>query len=381
RHESESVMNQLITGPQTLWTRLRRSIDWVIVLLAAGIITLALINLDSAEGGEWGGELVRDQLRFVAIGTVMMIGAASIDYRVYYRVAYPAFAIGIGFVLLVTIVGTTMNKAERWLDIGFVRFQPSELMKLALVIGLPRYLHRLARRDTRRTLIQTLVLPWLLVLVPPTLVLQQPDLSTEIVLILIALSMLSVTEFDLKTLLALLSGGVVAFMVAWKSLLHDYQTKRVDVWLDPESHPDEAYQIVQARTAVGNGGFFGRGVGQGTQNRLDFVPYKESDFSFAVFAEEWGFVGSTMLLALYLSLVLWAINLASQARDRFAACLCVGIGAMFMWHAVLNVGVVLEFFPNTGLPLPFFSHGGSNVVTMMLALGVLMSVSRSRKWR
>jgi len=374
-------MNQLITGPQTLWTRLRRSIDWVIVLLAAGIITLALINLDSAEGGEWGGELVRDQLRFVAIGTVMMIGAASIDYRVYYRVAYPAFAIGIGFVLLVTIVGTTMNKAERWLDIGFVRFQPSELMKLALVIGLARYLHRLARRDTRRTLIQTLVLPGLLVLVPAILVIQQPDLSTGIVLILIALSMLAVTEFDLKTLLALLSGGVVAFMVAWKSLLHDYQTKRVDVWLDPESHPDEAYQIVQARTAVGNGGFFGRGVGQGTQNRLDFVPYKESDFSFAVFAEEWGFVGSTMLLALFMSLVLWAINLASQARDRFAACLCVGIGAMFMWHAVLNVGVVLEFFPNTGLPLPFFSHGGSNVVTMMLALGVLMSVSRSRKWR
>ncbi|HLT34814.1 MAG TPA: rod shape-determining protein RodA [Enhygromyxa sp.] len=374
-------MNQLITGPQTLWTRLRRSIDWVIVLLAAGIITLALINLDSAEGGEWGGELVRDQLRFVAIGTVMMIGAASIDYRVYYRVAYPAFAIGIGFVLLVTIVGTTMNKAERWLDIGFVRFQPSELMKLALVIGLARYLHRLARRDVRRTLIQTLVLPGLLVLVPAMLVIQQPDLSTGIVLILIALSMLAVTEFDLKTLLALLSGGVVAFMVAWKSLLHDYQTKRVDVWLDPESHPDEAYQIVQARTAVGNGGFFGRGVGQGTQNRLDFVPYKESDFSFAVFAEEWGFVGSTMLLALFMSLVLWAINLASQARDRFAACLCVGIGAMFMWHAVLNVGVVLEFFPNTGLPLPFFSHGGSNVVTMMLALGVLMSVSRSRKWR
>jgi rod shape determining protein RodA len=191
---------------------------------------------------------------------------------------------------------------------------------------------------------------------------------------------LAVTEFDLKTLLGLSAAGVVSFMVA-SFFMQDYQTKRIDVWLDPESHPDEAYQIVQARTAVGNGGFFGRGVGQGTQNVLDFVPYKESDFSFAVFAEEWGFIGSTMLLALYMSLVLWAINLASQARDRFAACLCVGIGAMFLWHAVLNVGVVLELFPNTGLPLPFFSHGGSNVVTMMLSLGVLMSVSRSRKWR
>jgi rod shape determining protein RodA len=375
------MSNPLITGPQTWWTELRRSIDWVVVTLAFGIITLALINLNSTEGGDWGGDLVRDQLRFVAIGTVLMIGAAAVDYRVYYRVAYPIYAIGFGFVLLVTIVGTTTNNATRWLDLAFVRFQPSELMKLVLVIGLARYLHRLARKDGRRTLIQTLVLPGLLVLTPALLVIQQPDLSTGIILILIALSVLAVTEFDLKTLITLLVAGGISFMVAWSFFLQGYQTKRIDVWLDPESHPDEAYQIVQARTAVGNGGFFGRGIGQGTQNVLDFVPYKESDFSFAVFAEEWGFVGSTMLLALYMSLVLWAINLASQARDRFAACLCVGIGAMFLWHTVLNVGVVLEFFPNTGLPLPFFSHGGTSVLTLMMALGVLMSVSRSREWR
>ncbi|NVB36442.1 rod shape-determining protein RodA [Pseudenhygromyxa sp. WMMC2535] len=375
------MANELITGPQTWWTRIRRSVDWIVVTVAIGIATLALINLNSAEGGDWSGPLVRDQLRFVAIGTILMFGAAAIDYRVYYRAAYPIYAIGFGFVLLVTIVGTTTNNATRWLDLAFVRFQPSELMKLVLVIGLARYLHWLARRESRRTLVGTLLLPGALVLVPAFLVIKQPDLSTGIILILIAMSVLAVTEFDLKTLLGLTAAGVISFMVAWSFFLHGYQTKRIDVWLDPESHPDEAYQIIQARTAVGNGGFFGRGVAQGTQNVLDFVPYKESDFSFAVFAEEWGFVGSTMLLALYMALVLWAVNLASQARDRFAACLCVGIGAMFLWHVVLNIGVVLEFFPNTGLPLPFFSHGGSNVVTMMLGLGVLMSVSRSRKWR
>lgn len=375
------MSNPLITGPQTWWTELRRSIDWVVVTLAFGIITLAMINLNSAEGGDWSGELIREQLRNVAIGTVLMVGVAAVDYRVYYRVAYPVYAIGFGFVLLVTVVGTTTNNATRWLDLAFVRFQPSELMKLLLVVGLARYLHRLARKDARRTLVQTLVLPGLLVLTPALLVIQQPDLSTGIILILIALSVLAVTEFDLKTMLTLLVAGGISLMVAWSFFMQGYQTKRIDVWLDPESHPDEAYQIVQARTAVGNGGFFGRGIGQGTQNVLDFVPYKESDFSFAVFAEEWGFVGSTMLLALYMSLVLWAINLASQARDRFAACLCVGIGAMFLWHAVLNVGVVLEFFPNTGLPLPFFSHGGSSVVTLMIALGMLMSISRSREWR
>jgi rod shape determining protein RodA len=373
-------VNPLIVGPQTWWTRLRRSIDWVIVTITIGIVTLGLINLNSADGGGWTGEQVQGQLRFVAIGVLLMFGAAAVDYRVYYRVAYPLYAIGFGFVVLVSIVGTTINNAGRWLDLVIFQFQPSELMKLMLVLGLARYLHRLARKEGRRTLIQTLVLPGLLVLAPAALVIQQPNLSTGIMLILIALSLLAVTELDLKTLVGLVATGVVAFMIA-SFFLHDYQTKRIDVWLDPESHPDEAYQIVQARTAVGNGGFFGRGVGQGTQNMLEFVPYKESDFSFAVFAEEWGFVGSTLLLALYLSLVLWAINLASQARDRFAACLCVGIGAMFLWHVVLNVGVVLEFFPSTGLPLPFFSHGGTNLLTMMLALGILMSVSRSRQWR
>jgi rod shape determining protein RodA len=373
-------VNPLIVGPQTWWTRLRRSVDWVIVTITMGIITLALINLNSADGGGWTGEQVRDQLRFVAIGTLLMFGAAAVDYRVYYRVAYPLYAIGFGFVLLTVIVGTTINEASRWLDLAFIRFQPSELMKLMLVLGLARYLHRLARKDGRRTLVQTLVGPGLLVLTPAIMVIQQPNLSTGIMLILIALSVLAVTELDLKTLVGLVVFGAISFVIA-SFFLHDYQTKRIDVWLDPESHPDEAYQIVQARTAVGNGGFFGRGVGQGTQNMLEFVPYKESDFSFAVFAEEWGFVGSTLLLALYLSLVLWAINLASQARDRFAACLCVGISAMILWHAVLNIGVVLEFFPSTGLPLPFFSAGGTNVLTMMMALGMLMSVSRSRQWR
>lgn len=375
------MTNPLITGPQTWWTRLRRSIDWVLVTLTIGIITIAMINLDSATGGGWRSEFVADQLRFIVIGTLMMIGAASIDYRIYYRVAYPAYAIGFAFVLLVTIVGTTTNNATRWLNIGFVKFQPSELMKLVLVMGMARYLHRITRREDKRALIRKLAWPAVMVAIPALLVIKQPNLSTGIMLMLIAGSLLAVTELDFKRLVALVGAGLIAFTVAWSFFLQDYQTKRVDVWLDPEAHPDEAYQIVQARTAVGNGGFFGRGIEQGTQNVLEFVPYKESDFAFAVFAEEWGFVGCTMVLTLYLLLVLWAINLASQARDRFAACLCIGIGAMIFWHVVLNIGVVLEFFPNTGLPLPFFTHGGSNVVTMMLALGVLMSVSRSRQWR
>jgi rod shape determining protein RodA len=219
-------------------------------------------------------------------------------------------------------------------------------------------------------------------LMPAVFVLRQPDLSTAILILLIVGVMLAVFEMRIRTILGSALTSVIAFALAWRFVLADYQKERINVWLDPEAYPDAGgYQILQARTAVGNGGILGRGVGQGTQNLLDFVPYKASDFSFAVFAEEWGFVGSLMLIGLFLVLVLWGINLASQARDRYAAALCVGISALIFWHAVLNMGVVLEFFPNTGLPLPFFSQGGSNVLTMMLALGVLMSVSRSRKWR
>jgi rod shape determining protein RodA len=162
----------------------------------------------------------------------------------------------------------------------------------------------------------------------------------------------------------------------------DYQRRRVDVWLNPELYADnEGYQTTQAMISVGNGSFFGRGVDQGTQNVLGFLPEPFTDFPFAVYAEEWGFVGGAMVLVLYMCLVLWAVNLASQAKDRFGALLCAGVAALFLWHVVINIGMVLQLTPVSGITLPFFSAGGSNVLTMMIGLGILMSVSRSRHQR
>ena len=379
-----SAFNGLISGPQTFFSRLRGGVDWVILTLAFGLMVLGAINLDSATGGQFGAP-VRGQLAFMGIGFLAMGVAAAIDYRVYYRAAYPIYGIGVGLVFLVLVVGTTINSATRWLNLGLFMFQPSELVKLVVVIGLARYLQDIGPNQyvggTGRGL-RRLFVPLVMAAVPAVFVLKQPDLSTSIVLMLIVGAMLSVFELRLRGVLGGIFGGLIGFVVAWRFVLAEYQKERINVWLDPEAYPDAGgYQILQARTAVGNGGILGRGVGQGTQNLLDFVPYKASDFSFAVYAEEWGFVGSLMLIGLFVVLVLWGINLASQARDRFAAALCVGISSMMFWHAVLNMGVVLEFFPNTGLPLPFFSQGGSNVLTMMVALGVLTSVSRSRKWR
>ena len=373
-------MNSILSGPQKPWQRFFAAVDWVVVILTTLLIVLAVLNLNSADGGDWQGALIRDQLVKIGIGAVLLVIAASVDYRLYYRMAYVVFGVGLVLVILVKLQGATTNEATRWLNLGFVMFQPSELMKLTFVIGLARVLHVHAAKK-KKNKFRLLLLFAAMVFIPAALILSQPDLSTAVMLVLIAGSILAVTELDLKTAIMLLSTGVIGIFLAWRFLLRGYQSKRIEVWLDPEAHPDAAYQVLQARTAVGNGGFFGRGLYEGTQNRLNFVPYSESDFSFAVFAEEWGFVGSAVVLLLFLGLVLWAINIASQARDRFSAVLCAGIAALIFWHVLLNVGVVLEFFPNTGLPLPFFTHGGSNVVTVMLSLGVLISISRSRRWR
>lgn len=361
----------------TALARLVRSIDWVIVTLVVAILTLALLNLDSA-GNRDGTGFVASQFRGAMFGATLAIAVAAMDYRVLYRLALPAYGVGVALLVLVALVGVTTNEAERWLRIGFVQFQPSEPMKLLLVLGIARVLQRIPESEQGK--LRGLLVPGLMTLVPAVLIVRQPNLSTAIVLVLIAFSMLSVTELSLRRIIVLLSTGVLAFVVAWRFFMEDYQRLRIDVWLDPEAYADKGgYQILQARTAVGAGGFLGKGVGQGTQNVLGFVPYKESDFAFAVFAEEWGFVGTSLVLVLYLALVLWAINVASLARDRFSALVCTGIAAIVFWHVILNIGVVLELFPNTGLPLPFFTHGSSNVVTIMLALGILASISRSRR--
>jgi rod shape determining protein RodA len=370
-------MSMILGRRRDLLGRLRYSLDWVIVTIAFSLVTLALVNLNSAGAGDWTGP-VQTQLRWVLLGIAAMASVAALHYKVMYRVAYSAYAAGIGLLVLVWWIGIG-HKADRWLGVGAFRLQPSEIMKVLLIAALARYLHDLApkaRRDLRH-----LVTPAAMVLLPVALTVVQPDLGQGVLLLLIAISVLVVTELRLRGLVSVLFAAVLSSGLGWR-FMEDYQRKRVDVWLNPELYAeDEGYQTIQGMISVGNGGFFGRGVHQGTQNVLHYLPERFTDFPFAVYAEEWGFVGSALLLTLYLCVILWAINLASQARDRFAALLCTGVAAMFFWHVVINVGMVLQLLPVTGVTLPFVSFGGSNVLTMMTGLGVLMSVSRSRQLR
>ncbi|MBK6918867.1 MAG: rod shape-determining protein RodA [Deltaproteobacteria bacterium] len=372
-------MRSTLERPQDLLSRLRRSIDWVIVILTFSIVTLAIINLNSAGKGDWTGR-VATQLRWVGLGTIAMFVVTAIDYRVIYRGAYAAYGVAVGLLALVPLFGIKVNNARRWLGTGDWRLQPSELMKIVIIVALARYLHDSSSRTKPRGL-RDLVLPSAMVLVPMALVVYQPDLSTGLMIAMLAMSLLAITGLTLRSALVLMSAGVIAFALGWSYML-SYQRKRIDVWLNPELYADdEGYQTIQAMIGVGDGGFFGRGIDKGTQSSLGFLPEPFTDFPFAVYAEEWGFVGGAMLLTLYMSLILWAINIASQARDRFGALACVGVAALFFWHVTINVGMVLQLLPVSGVTLPFISAGGSNVLTIMLALGVLMSVSRSRHVR
>lgn len=363
-------------SPRSLHRRLLQSIDWVLVTIVAGIITFALINLNSAGAGDWTGK-IQTQIRWLGLGTIAAAIVAALDYRVLHRLAYAAYLFGLGLLGLVPLIGVMRNDARRWLELGEYQFQPSELMKVLLIIALARYISDLPPKQHKR--LRHLIIPFAMFLVPVALIVKQPDLSTGIISILVSMTILALTELTLKALLTLLSAGVGMFMLGWGFFMHKYQRSRIDVWLNPEAYADnEGYQTIQAMIGVGNGGFFGRGVGKGTQNVLDFLPYGDTDFPYAVYAEEWGFVGGAMVLAMFLCLVLWAINLASQARDRFGALLCIGVASMFFFHVTINIGMVLQLLPVTGITIPFFSVGGSNALAMMLGIGILMSVSRSR---
>jgi rod shape determining protein RodA len=372
------MKNQLLDDSGGLLVRMRQSVDWVVVTMSFAIIVLAMFNLNSAGAGDWSGR-VATQIRWVALGTVAMLAVMALDYKVLYRGAYAIYALGIGLLLLVPVFGVTVNNARRWLGYGDWRIQPSEIMKVIVVVALARYLHDLSSREARS--FKHLVAPSAMLVLPFALIARQPDLGTAVMLLVIGFSVMSVTGLRLRGIIGVLLATAASFALGWR-YMENYQRTRIDVWLDPELYADtDGYQTIQAMIAVGNGGLFGRGLEQGSQNALGFLPEPYTDFPFAVFSEEWGFIGTAMVLILYMSLTLWAINIASQARDRFGALLCAGVAALFFWHVVINVGMVLQLVPVSGITLPFFSAGGSNVLTMMIGLGALMSVSRSRQHR
>jgi rod shape determining protein RodA len=340
----------------------------------AAVLALGLLNL-------WTGVKLQQykyftrQISWIALGTLLFLGAATVDYRRISRLGYVPYALGVLSLLAVMVSGTLIHGARRWFDLGLLNFQPSEIMKIFMIVALAKYVQDVPALEGRS--LRHLLAPFALAGVPTLLVLIQPDLGTSLIFALTFLTMMLMARLQLRTLAGILALAALAAAPIWEYVLYDYQKNRVLAFIDPSRAEATAWQPRQALIAVGSGRLLGKSL-QDTQIRLRSMFAQWTDFPFAVWAEEWGFLGCFLLLSSYTVLVLWVLKVGREARDRFGAVLCVGVAAMIFWQVVFNVGMVVGLLPVAGITLPLFSYGGSSLLTVMTALGLVMNVSIRR---
>jgi len=359
-----------------LWQRLRARMDWALVLTILAVAAIGLVNLYSSTRNAPVGGMFESQVRMMAIGGLVFLVASILDYRIFLRWSWLLLAVGVVTVVGVHFAGNVVKGSRRWIGFGGFALQPSEFVKVAVILGLARFIHD---RDSEG--VSLLGVGWRFAAFVGTIVMiaWQPDLGTAILVTLICLS---VATLAAKRIWPLVVGGALAtaaLPLVWNYGLHAYQQKRVLTFLDPSTDPSGAgWHTRQSIMAIGSGRLVGKGYLHGTQNQLSFLPEHWSDFPYAVWAEEWGFAGSVLLLGLYLFLILWIVNVGSQARDRYGATICLGVAAMVFWHVVVNISMVTGLAPVVGVTLPLVSHGGSSVLTFMIGLGLVNSVSIRR---
>ena len=358
--------------------RLIYHFEWVLLLTVLLLAAVGIMNLYSATANWTYGAppLYVKQLVWLGGGLVVALIVCLFDYRHLQYLAVHFYLVGIGLLIAVALLGRSTMGATRWIDLGFFNVQPSEVIKVAVILLFARLLSKTA--GPQGFGIKDLWRPALWLSVPTLLILKQPDLGTTVMVVLIAVTMLVFAGLRRTTAVWLSVLALVTPVVGWFGL-HDYQRARVRTFLNPEADPlGSGYHIIQSKIAVGSGGLFGKGFLQGTQAQLSFLPERHTDFAFSVFAEEWGFVGCLLLLLLYLFLIAWGLYIARRASDPFGLFLAVGVTAMFFWHIVVNLAMVIGMLPVVGVPLPFFSYGGTSMVTMMIGVGLLMNVSMRR---
>jgi len=359
-------------------------VDMPLLLGVVAILTLGLVNLYSAtsvyidnESHARLADIYVTQIYWIVVGALAAILVAAIDYRHYERLAPVLYAGGVVSLPLVFILGRDIRGSQRWINIGSFAFQPSEFMKIFLILMVAKLIHNDSRTEPR-TLFD-LAPAAALILLPVGIVMAQPDLGTSLIYLLTAVSMIALMRIRVWSVLSLIGSGAVSLPLAWMYVMRDYQKHRITSFLNPEADKTgTGWHALQSQTAIGNGQLTGEGFMQGTQNQFGFLPEQYSDFPFAVFSEDWGFVGSALLIGLYAFVCIWAIHIASQAKDRFGAALAIGVGAMLFWHAIFNLGMAMGVLPVVGITLPLFSYGGSSVLTMLMGLGLLMNVSMRR---
>jgi rod shape determining protein RodA len=359
------------------WHPLRRigGISIVLILLSMAVCGVGVTALYSAAGGSFEPWASRHLIRF-GIGAVAMLMLALVDLRYWYRFAYFFYAAGLFCLIGVEIMGEIGGGAQRWLQIGPLQIQPSEFMKIAVVLALARHYHGQSLEDISRW--RSLIVPGLLIGMPVALVLKQPDLGTSIMIAaaggaMIFLAGVQLWKFGLGIVLA-----AAAVPVVW-SQLHDYQKRRVFTFLNPENDPLGAgYHISQSKIALGSGGVMGKGFLQGTQSHLNFLPEKQTDFIFTLWAEEWGLIGGLFILLLFSLILLYGFYLGLRCRNHFGRMLALGLSVNLFLYLAVNISMVTGLIPVVGAPLPLISYGGTAMLAVMIGFGMMMSVSINR---
>jgi rod shape determining protein RodA len=348
-----------------------QQMSWGLVVLITVVASVGFTALYSAAEGNFDPWASKQMVRF-GIGFCGMIVIAVTDIRIWHKLAYPAYMAGLILLIIVEVMGKIGMGAQRWIDLGFIQLQPSEVVKLTVVLALARYFHSMLMEDIRR--LPALFIPALIVLLPMALEIVQPDLGTALVTGISGMAMFFIA--GVPAWLFLLGIGIVAASapVAWFFVLHDYQKQRVLTFMDPESDPlGSGYHIMQSKIALGSGGISGKGFLQGSQSHLNFLPEKQTDFIFTLFAEEWGLMGGFFLMGVFSLIMIYCAWIAMRSRHDFGRLLAFGLMINFSLYVFINVAMVMGLLPVVGVPLPMVSYGGTSMLSVLAGFGLIMS--------
>lgn len=324
----------------------------------------------SAAQGNLSPWALRQMIHFALFAPVM-IGVGLISVKFWYKSAYLFYYGALGLLLLMYLLGYTAMGATRWIDLGLIKLQPSELMKICIVFALARYFHDLEKQKIQ---LKHLLTPAIMLIVPALLIIKQPDLGTGIILLSIGIIIFFVAGVQEWVFIVGIASVSLALPILWQ-FLYDYQKNRILTFLDPEKDPlGTGYNIIQSKIAMGAGGVFGKGFMRGSQSQLKFLPEHQTDFIFTAICEEWGFLGGGLVLICFAILIIYSYIIAFNTRAQFSRLLALGIASMISLHVIINVAMVMGLVPAVGIPLPLLSYGGTNMMTVLIGFGLIISV-------
>ncbi len=351
---------------------------WGIVIVVSILALFGCLMLFSAAQGHLKPWALQQGLRFIFMFPVMMM-IAVVDIKVWIKFAYVIYAAAIGFLIMVELMGFIGMGAQRWVNLGGFNFQPSEFMKIALVLALARFFHYCHSNDIDRLV--SIAIPLFLIATPAVLILKQPNLGTASMVIMTGAVLMFLAGMGWKKFAFAGASVLAAIPLIWQ-FMHDYQKKRVLTFLNPEADPLGAgYNIMQSKIAIGSGGIFGKGYLHGTQSQLNFLPEKETDFIFTMLAEEFGMMGGLTVIALYFSLIWMCWRIALSCNHQFGRLVAGGVGIVLFLHVMINMAMVMGLIPVVGVPLPLLSWGGSVLITMMIGMGFVLNAHLYRDAR